>query len=69
MFVTKDTKIGEMLELDREIAMILMQSGMHCVGCLSSINETLEEACIVHKLETTQFINCSLVKLVLECIE
>jgi len=28
-----------------------MQSGMHCVGCPSSIHESLEEACMVHGLE------------------
>ncbi|MBD5085150.1 MAG: DUF1858 domain-containing protein [Clostridiales bacterium] len=28
-----------------------MQSGMHCVGCPSSIHESLEEACAVHGLD------------------
>ena len=36
MKVTKDTLIGDMLVMDRGIAVILMQSGMHCVGCPSS---------------------------------
>ena len=43
--------MGEMLEYDRGIAYILMQSGMHCVGCPSSIHESLEEACRVHGLD------------------
>ena len=43
--------MGEMLELDRGIAYILMQEGMHCVGCPSSIGESLEEACAVHGLD------------------
>ena len=43
--------MGEMLEFDRGIAYILMQSGMHCVGCPSSIHESLEEACMVHGLD------------------
>ena len=47
MKVTKETTMGEMLELDGGIAVILMQAGMHCVGCPSSIGESLEEACIV----------------------
>ena len=50
MEITKDTLIGEMLEYDMGIAYILMQSGMHCVGCPSSVGESLEEACIVHGL-------------------
>ena len=51
MQVTKDMTMGEMLNLDGGIAYILMQSGMHCVGCPSSIGESLEEACMVHGLE------------------
>ena len=43
--------MGEMLELDGGIAVILMQAGMHCVGCPSSIGESLEEACMVHGLD------------------
>lgn len=42
MEITKETTMGEMLEYDRGIAYILMQSGMHCVGCPSSIHESLE---------------------------
>lgn len=51
MEITKETTMGEMLEYDRGIAYILMQSGMHCVGCPSSIHESLEEACVVHGLD------------------
>ena len=51
MEITKDTLIGEMLEQDMGIAYILMQCGMHCVGCPSSIGESLEEACAVHGLD------------------
>ena len=51
MEITKNTTMGEMLEYDRGIAMILMQCGMHCVGCPSSIGESLEEACMVHGLD------------------
>ena len=51
MQITKNTTMGEMLEFDRGIAYILMQEGMHCVGCPSSIGETLEEACAVHGLD------------------
>ena len=51
MEITKDTLIGEMLEYDMGIAYILMQCGMHCVGCPSSVGESLEEACFVHGLD------------------
>ena len=51
MQVTKETTMGEMLTIDQGIAYILMQCGMHCVGCPSSINESLEQACYVHGLD------------------
>lgn len=49
--LTKETTMGEMLEYDGAIAYILMECGMHCIGCPSSIGESLEEACIVHGLD------------------
>ena len=51
MEITKDTTMGEMLRYDMGIAGVLMRSGMHCVGCPSSIGESLEDACAVHGLE------------------
>ena len=54
MKVTKETTMGEMLELDGGIAVILMQAGMHCVGCPSSAMESLEEACMVHGMDADQ---------------
>lgn len=51
MQITKETTMGQMLEYDMGIAYVLMQCGMHCVGCPSSIGESLEEACAVHGLE------------------
>ncbi|MFQ9208847.1 MAG: DUF1858 domain-containing protein [Clostridium fessum] len=32
----------------------LMGAGMHCVGCPSSIGESLEEACMVHGLNADE---------------
>ena len=46
MEITKETTMGEMLAYDEKIAYILMQEGMHCIGCPSSIGESLEEACM-----------------------
>ena len=51
MEITKETTMGAMLEYDMGIAYVLMQAGMHCVGCPSSIGESLEEACAVHGLD------------------
>ena len=54
MEITKKTTMGEMLEYDRGIAMVLMQAGMHCIGCPSSIMESLEDACAVHGLDSDE---------------
>lgn len=55
--VTKDTLIGEALMMDMGIADILMESGMHCVGCPASQGESIEEACAVHGMESESLIN------------
>ena len=49
--ITKDTTIGEAINIDAGIVPILMGTGMHCVGCPSSIGETIEEACMVHGMD------------------
>ena len=49
--ITKDTTIGEALQIDAGIIPILMGIGMHCVGCTSSAGETLEEAAMVHGID------------------
>ncbi len=54
MEITKKTTMGEMLNYDSGIAYVLMQAGMHCVGCPSSIMESLEEACMVHGLDSDE---------------
>lgn len=55
--VTKDTLIGEALMMDKGIAAILMQNGMHCVGCPSSAGESLAEASMVHGMNTDKLIS------------
>ncbi|MDE8707293.1 DUF1858 domain-containing protein, partial [[Ruminococcus] torques] len=44
---SKDTKIGELIDQVPESAPILMEIGMHCLGCPASQMETLEEAAMV----------------------
>ncbi len=48
--ITKDMQIGELLQISPHIAPILMEVGMHCLGCPASQMETLEEAAAVHGL-------------------
>ena len=56
MKVTKDMTIGELLMMDRSAGMILMQNGMHSVGCPSAAGETLEEASMVHGMDCEKLI-------------
>ena len=45
---TKTTMIGELLQINENIAPLLLNIGMHCLGCPSSQMETIEEAAMVH---------------------
>lgn len=49
--VTKDTMIGDLLQIDQNVAPLLLNIGMHCLGCQSSQMETIEEAAMVHGLD------------------
>ena len=49
--ITKSTMIGELLQIDQNIAPILLNIGMHCLGCPSSQMESLEEAAMVHGMD------------------
>jgi len=49
--ITRDMIIADVIAVDHDIIPILMESGMHCVGCPSSQGETLEEACYVHGMD------------------
>ena len=51
MKFNKDTRIGEILEVAPEKAEILLNVGMHCIGCPASQMETIEEACEVHGID------------------
>ena len=49
--VNKDMTIGELIREDRACAPILMQFGMHCIGCPHSQMESLEQAGMVHGID------------------
>ncbi len=51
MDITKDMTIGEILVSKPEVAPVLMEAGMHCLGCPSARAESLEEAAMVHGLD------------------
>ena len=49
--VTKEMTIGEVLNINMDIAPSLMEIGMHCLGCPASQGESLEEAAMVHGID------------------
>lgn len=51
MSVSKDTTIGQLLQEYPNAAGILMEIGMHCLGCPSAQMETLAEAAMVHGID------------------
>ncbi|MBQ6442304.1 MAG: DUF1858 domain-containing protein [Lachnospiraceae bacterium] len=55
--VTKETMIGQLLSIDSDVAPILMEIGMHCLGCPSSQMETIEEAAMVHGIDPDELVN------------
>ena len=48
--------IKERLNLPKEKADILIEIGMHCLGCPASQMETLEEACEVHGIDVEEVV-------------
>ena len=49
--ITKDTIIGDILDVAPQTAPIFLSIGMHCLGCPSSRGETVEKACMVHGVD------------------
>lgn len=54
--IDKNMKIGDLLEMAPEKADILLNAGMHCLGCPASQAETLEEACQVHGIDVDELV-------------
>ena len=55
--VTKKTMIGELLNINLDVAApILLGIGMHCLGCSSSQMETIEEAAAVHGIDADELV-------------
>ena len=55
--ITKDTIIGDILDIAPQTAPIFLSIGMHCLGCPSSRGETVEEACMVHGVDADEFLD------------
>ncbi len=54
--ITKDTIIGDILDMDGSTAPFFLEMGMHCLGCPSARGETLEQACAVHGVDPDELV-------------
>ncbi len=54
--ITKEMTMGEILSLDPQTANILVEAGMHCVGCPSHAFESLGEAAMVHGIDVDELL-------------
>lgn len=56
MEITKNTIIGDILDMDFDAAPFFLEIGMHCLGCPSARSETIEEACAVHGTDPEELV-------------
>lgn len=49
--ISKDMYISDLMLIDEDIQLLLLKEGMHCIGCISAVGETVEEAGLVHGLD------------------
>ena len=55
--ITRDMSIGQVLEINRETAPIMMEYGMHCMGCPFSMMESLEQGCAAHGTDVEELVD------------
>ena len=54
--ITRDTIIGDILDVAPQTAPIFLSIGMHCLGCPASRGETIAEACEVHGVDCNELL-------------
>ena len=54
--ITGDMLMGDILQAYPDAAEVLMDAGMHCIGCPSSLMESLDDACLVHGLDSDELL-------------
>ncbi len=56
--ITKDMLIIDILNQEKanDLAEVLFESGMHCLGCLAAHGETLEQAAAVHGIDPDELV-------------
>jgi len=55
--ITKDMTIGEILSIKPSSVPVLLEMGMHCLGCPASQAESIEEAAMVHGMDADDLVS------------
>jgi len=54
--ITKEMNFNEIMQKHPEAIEILLEKGMHCVGCPMSMQETLEEGALAHGFDVEKLV-------------
>jgi hybrid cluster-associated redox disulfide protein len=54
--ISKEMIIADVLDLDEGTAPVFISNGMHCLGCPSSMGESIEDACMVHGMDPDKLV-------------
>ena len=54
--ITKDIGINELAEKYPKTIPILLDFGMHCIGCMAAQFETLEQGCMAHGINADKLV-------------
>lgn len=56
MVITKDTPLTQVLRTHPYVREIFARHGMGCIGCLGSVEETIETAAKMHDVDLPQLL-------------
>ncbi len=54
--ITKEMLIGDVIRTYPQVAEVLLQFGMHCIGCMAARGESISDACVVHGLDADELV-------------
>ncbi|GHU65442.1 disulfide oxidoreductase [Clostridia bacterium] len=55
--ITSEMTINEVIKLDRKLSKVLLEFGMHCIGCPHAMAETLAEAGAAHGIDVDEMVS------------
>jgi len=55
--ITKDMTIIQVLQMDEGVVPILLNAGLHCLGCPGAQRESLQDAGVVHGINVDELVD------------